>query len=111
VRDVVDPPVQRGRCVCADAASSSPTPSSSSASTNGTLTLMDEVLTPDSSRFWPVAGVVPRRQNPPSYDKQFVRDWLDPTIKPSPERHLSLQRRTTYRISLSFQDRGTKAPA
>ena len=41
----------------------------------GTLTLIDEVLTPDSSRFWPldqyqVGG------NPPSFDKQYVRDWL-----------------------------------
>ncbi len=42
---------------------------------DGTLTLMDEVLTPDSSRFWPVEGYGPGR-NPPSYDKQFVRDWL-----------------------------------
>lgn len=43
---------------------------------NGTLTLMDEVLTPDSSRFWSVetyrAGT-----NPPSFDKQFIRDWLE----------------------------------
>ena len=42
----------------------------------GTLTLMDEVLTPDSSRYWPVEGYV-EGQNPPSYDKQFVRDWLE----------------------------------
>ena len=43
---------------------------------HGTLTLMDEALTPDSSRFWPVEGW---REgiNPPSYDKQFVRDWLE----------------------------------
>ena len=43
---------------------------------DGTLTLMDEVLTPDSSRYWPVEGW---REgiNPPSYDKQFVRDWLE----------------------------------
>ncbi|ARB76282.1 phosphoribosylaminoimidazolesuccinocarboxamide synthase [Pasteurella multocida] len=43
---------------------------------NGTLTLMDEVLTPDSSRFWSVEtyreGI-----NPPSFDKQFIRDWLE----------------------------------
>ena len=43
---------------------------------NGTLTLMDEVLTPDSSRFWPQSqyqvGI-----SPPSFDKQFVRDWLE----------------------------------
>ena len=42
----------------------------------GTLTLMDEVLTPDSSRFWPLDGY---REgiNPPSFDKQFLRDWLE----------------------------------
>jgi phosphoribosylaminoimidazole-succinocarboxamide synthase len=47
---------------------------------NGTLTLMDEVLTPDSSRYWPVEGwaeAAKRGANPPSYDKQFVRDWLE----------------------------------
>jgi phosphoribosylaminoimidazole-succinocarboxamide synthase len=44
--------------------------------TDGTLTLMDEVLTPDSSRFWPVEGYAVG-VNPPSYDKQFVRDWLE----------------------------------
>jgi phosphoribosylaminoimidazole-succinocarboxamide synthase len=42
----------------------------------GTLTLMDEVLTPDSSRFWPVEGYA-AGSNPPSYDKQFLRDWLE----------------------------------
>lgn len=42
----------------------------------GTLTLMDEVLTPDSSRFWP-AETYAEGSNPPSYDKQFVRDWLE----------------------------------
>jgi phosphoribosylaminoimidazole-succinocarboxamide synthase len=44
--------------------------------TDGTLTLMDEVLTPDSSRYWPVDGYA-EGQNPASYDKQFVRDWLE----------------------------------
>ena len=42
----------------------------------GTLTLMDEVLTPDSSRFWP-ADQYQVGTNPPSFDKQFVRDWLE----------------------------------
>ena len=42
----------------------------------GTLTLMDEVLTPDSSRYWPLDQYV-EGGNPPSYDKQFVRDWLE----------------------------------
>ena len=41
----------------------------------GTLTLIDEVLTPDSSRFWP-ADEYAVGSNPPSYDKQYVRDWL-----------------------------------
>jgi len=43
---------------------------------DGRLTLMDEVLTPDSSRYWPVESYVVG-SNPPSYDKQFVRDWLE----------------------------------
>jgi phosphoribosylaminoimidazole-succinocarboxamide synthase len=46
----------------------------------GQLVLMDEVLTPDSSRFWPVEGyeaAFNEGRNPPSYDKQFVRDWLE----------------------------------
>lgn len=42
---------------------------------SNTLHLMDEVLTPDSSRFWPVSRYVPGN-NPPSFDKQFLRDWL-----------------------------------
>ena len=41
----------------------------------GTLTLGDEVLTPDSSRFWPADAWKPGQQQP-SYDKQYVRDWL-----------------------------------
>jgi phosphoribosylaminoimidazole-succinocarboxamide synthase len=46
----------------------------------GRVVLMDEVLTPDSSRYWPVEGyeqAFAAGQNPPSYDKQFVRDWLE----------------------------------
>ncbi len=43
---------------------------------NGTLTLIDEVLTPDSSRFWPMDQYTPGR-NPPSFDKQYVRDYLE----------------------------------
>ena len=61
---------------------------------NGNLVLMDEVLTPDSSRYWPSdsyqVGV-----NPPSYDKQFLRDWLEtanvqgkPWSKSPPAPHL-----------------------
>lgn len=42
----------------------------------GRLHLMDEVLTPDSSRFWPASGYA-EGISPPSFDKQFVRDWLE----------------------------------
>ena len=41
----------------------------------GNLFLIDEVLTPDSSRYWPADRYAPN-QSPPSYDKQFVRDYL-----------------------------------
>jgi phosphoribosylaminoimidazole-succinocarboxamide synthase len=46
----------------------------------GEMVLMDEVLTPDSSRYWPVEGYDEAYRagaNPPSFDKQFVRDWLE----------------------------------
>jgi phosphoribosylaminoimidazole-succinocarboxamide synthase len=43
---------------------------------DGTLCLMDEVLTPDSSRFWPMDSYAPG-SSPPSYDKQIVRDYLE----------------------------------
>jgi phosphoribosylaminoimidazole-succinocarboxamide synthase len=43
---------------------------------NGELLLVDEVLTPDSSRFWPAASYEPGRSQP-SFDKQFVRDYLE----------------------------------
>jgi phosphoribosylaminoimidazole-succinocarboxamide synthase len=43
---------------------------------NGGLLLADEVLTPDSSRYWPADQYKPGGPQP-SFDKQFVRDWLD----------------------------------
>lgn len=43
---------------------------------NGVVRLMDEVLTPDSSRFWP-ADQYSEGMSPPSFDKQFMRDWLE----------------------------------
>ena len=46
---------------------------------SGELVLMDEVLTPDSSRYWPVEGYA-EGSNPPSYDKQFLRDWLEAQV-------------------------------
>ncbi|UXY16176.1 phosphoribosylaminoimidazolesuccinocarboxamide synthase [Chitiniphilus purpureus] len=72
---------------------------------NGTLTLMDEALTPDSSRFWPADEYVPGT-NPPSYDKQFVRDWLESTgwdkTPPAPALPDEVARRTAakYREAL-----------
>jgi phosphoribosylaminoimidazole-succinocarboxamide synthase len=52
------------------------------------LILVDEVLTPDSSRFWPAEGYAPGGPQP-SYDKQFVRDWLEASgwnkTPPAPE--------------------------
>ncbi len=77
---------------------------------DGTLTLMDEVLTPDSSRFWPQATYA-AGSNPPSYDKQFVRDWLETaTVQgqpwnktaPAPQlpAHVVLHTANTYREAL-----------
>lgn len=45
---------------------------------DGGVVLIDEVLTPDSSRFWPADEYTPGRSQP-SFDKQYVRDWLDST--------------------------------
>ncbi len=58
----------------------------------GVLHLMDEVLTPDSSRFWPADSYVPG-SSPPSFDKQFVRDWLEtqPWNKTAPAPRLPAQ--------------------
>jgi len=55
---------------------------------SGTLTLGDEVCTPDSSRFWPADTYAPGT-SPPSFDKQYLRDWLDQSgwdhTPPAPE--------------------------
>ncbi|TBW08621.1 phosphoribosylaminoimidazolesuccinocarboxamide synthase [Azotobacter chroococcum] len=73
---------------------------------NGSLTLMDEVLTPDSSRFWPADSYVEGR-NPPSFDKQFVRDWLESTgwnkQPPAPALPLEVAQKTAdkYREALT----------
>jgi phosphoribosylaminoimidazole-succinocarboxamide synthase len=61
------------------------------------LTLIDEVGTPDSSRFWPVDGYAPGGAQP-SFDKQYVRDWLDESgwdrKPPAPELPLEVVERT-----------------
>lgn len=43
---------------------------------DGNIVLIDELLTPDSSRFWPISEYK-AGSNPPSFDKQYIRDWLD----------------------------------
>jgi phosphoribosylaminoimidazole-succinocarboxamide synthase len=64
----------------------------------GQLVLIDEILTPDSSRFWPADRYEPG-QNPPSFDKQYVRDYLETLTwnKKAPGPHLPADviRRTT----------------
>ena len=65
---------------------------------DGELTLVDEVLTPDSSRFWP-ADTYEAGGPQSSYDKQYVRDWLDESgwdhEPPSPELPEEVVRRTS----------------
>lgn len=71
----------------------------------GVLHLMDEALTPDSSRFWPADQYQPGT-NPPSFDKQYVRDWLESTgwnkTPPAPAVPLEVAERTAdkYREAL-----------
>ncbi|MGE3804666.1 MAG: phosphoribosylaminoimidazolesuccinocarboxamide synthase [Gemmataceae bacterium] len=64
---------------------------------DGAFILVDEALTPDSSRFWPEEGYRPG-SSPPSYDKQFVRDWLESTSwdknSPPPELPVEVVERT-----------------
>lgn len=72
----------------------------------GTLHLIDEVLTPDSSRFWPLdeyrTGI-----SPPSYDKQFVRDYLDTLdwdkTAPGPELPVEVIRKTSQKYCEAWQ--------
>ncbi|MEO8224684.1 MAG: phosphoribosylaminoimidazolesuccinocarboxamide synthase [Gammaproteobacteria bacterium] len=73
----------------------------------GTLYLIDEVMTPDSSRFWPAAGYR-TGISPPSFDKQFVRDYLETLdwnkTAPGPRLPADIIRRTTekYRQALEL---------
>ncbi len=73
---------------------------------NGTLTLIDEVLTPDSSRFWDVATYQPGI-SPPSFDKQIIRDWLEAQdwdkTPPAPEVDVDIMQKTAdkYREALT----------
>ena len=73
---------------------------------NGVLHVMDEALTPDSSRFWPASSYVVG-QNPPSYDKQFVRDWLESTgwnkTAPAPELPADVAQKTSEKYMEAFE--------
>ena len=72
---------------------------------DGELTLIDELLTPDSSRFWDATGYDPGKSQP-NFDKQFVRDWLDAAgwdhEPPAPALPEDVVSRTTQRYAEAF---------
>lgn len=73
---------------------------------NGVLHVMDEVLTPDSSRFWPAESYAVG-SNPPSYDKQYVRDWLESIhwnkAPPAPALPDDVAKRTSEKYMEAFE--------
>ena len=73
---------------------------------DGRLTLIDELLTPDSSRFWDASGYAPGKSQP-NFDKQFVRDWLDAQgwdhEPPAPELPVDIVERTHQRYLEAYQ--------
>jgi phosphoribosylaminoimidazole-succinocarboxamide synthase len=73
---------------------------------SGELILIDEVLTPDSSRFWP-ADAYRTGISPPSFDKQFVRDWLETTPwdknSPPPQLPPDVVERTAEKYREAFE--------
>ncbi|MBA3728551.1 MAG: phosphoribosylaminoimidazolesuccinocarboxamide synthase [Actinobacteria bacterium] len=73
---------------------------------DGELLLVDEVLTPDSSRFWPAERYVAGRPQP-SFDKQYVRDWLDETgwnhEPPGPELPAEVVEQTAGRYREAYE--------
>ena len=73
---------------------------------DGRVVWIDEALTPDSSRFWPADEYVIGK-NPPSYDKQFVRDWLEGTTwdknPPAPELPKDVVERTREKYIEAFR--------
>jgi phosphoribosylaminoimidazole-succinocarboxamide synthase len=72
----------------------------------GVLTLGDEVLTPDSSRFWPADSWEPGRAQP-SFDKQYVRDWLSASgwdrTAPGPELPADVVEQTRARYVEAYE--------
>ena len=81
---------------------------------HGVLHVMDEVLTPDSSRFWP-AETYAVGKNPPSYDKQYVRDWLESIgwnkAPPAPALPNDVAQRTSEKYMEAFEKLTGKALA
>lgn len=73
---------------------------------DGVLHVMDEVLTPDSSRFWPAESYAVGK-NPPSYDKQYVRDWLEACgwnkTPPAPALPNDVAQRTSEKYMEAFE--------
>jgi phosphoribosylaminoimidazole-succinocarboxamide synthase len=81
---------------------------------DGELILIDECLTPDSSRFWPADSWNPG-SNPPSYDKQFVRDYLETLdwnkTAPAPELPAEVAEKTSAKYIEAFEQlTGLKLP-
>ena len=72
----------------------------------GQILLIDEVLTPDSSRFWPADGYTPGSR-PASFDKQFIRDWLETTgwdkNSPPPEPPADVVERTRQKYREAYE--------
>jgi phosphoribosylaminoimidazole-succinocarboxamide synthase len=79
---------------------------------NGVLHVIDEVLTPDSSRFWPAESYIVGK-NPPSFDKQFVRDWLEASgwnkVAPGPELPADVAAKTSEKYHEAFEKLTGKA--
>ena len=73
---------------------------------DGKIILIDEVLTPDSSRFWPASQYAPG-SNPPSLDKQYVRDYLETLdwnkTAPGPELPDEVVSRTTAKYQEAYR--------
>jgi phosphoribosylaminoimidazole-succinocarboxamide synthase len=79
----------------------------------GEVILIDEVLTPDSSRFWPADGYRVG-ENPASFDKQYVRDWLEGTgwdkNSPPPELPAEVVERTRQKYQEAYDRLAGKTP-
>jgi phosphoribosylaminoimidazole-succinocarboxamide synthase len=71
--------------------------------TNGELLLIDECITPDSSRFWPADSYTPG-QSPPSFDKQFVRDYLETLDWDKTSPGPSLPKEVIEKTSLKYRE-------